>query len=169
MAGTLFRSMLATPKPMQHSGRWGRLVPGFWGHCTRADLNLISWYRTAHACIIPAASRCSSRSPHQRTDRRSLRVVLQAFQQEREAQRDPEINDFYASSRLFKLGRDVVPNRTRTVIFRQLVYENPRVGKRGKRRHSRDDDFGARGATNRLQLHDAFSHACMSAAFIPSP
>jgi len=100
----------------------------------------------------------------------SLHLVLQAFQQEREAQRDSEINDFYASSRLFKLGRDVVPNRISTVIFRQLVYEHPRVGKRGKRRHSRDDDPLGQGARPIcLQLHDVFSHADMSTAFILSP
>ena len=62
----------------------------------------------------------------------SLRLILQALQQQREAERGAQVNYFDASSRLFKLCRDVAPNRISTVIFRQLLYQHPRFGKRGK-------------------------------------
>jgi hypothetical protein len=99
----------------------------------------------------------------------SLRLIVQPFQQQREAERDSEINYFDAGSRLLKLRRNVVPNRTSAVIFWQLLYQYPRVGERGQRRHCRDDNFLGQGARPiRLQLHDTFSHACTSIAFYPS-
>jgi hypothetical protein len=48
----------------------------------------------------------------------SLRVILHALQQQREAERDVQINYFDASSRLLKLRCDVVPDRISAVIFR---------------------------------------------------
>jgi hypothetical protein len=65
------RSMPATPKRIQHSGRWGRPVPGFWGRCTRTGLNVSTptgtpRRRTPFPQMGPPGGRCHAKQHRMR-------------------------------------------------------------------------------------------------------